>query len=789
VLWFFIFFLISGCCSITYEIIWLRLAMAQFGVTTALTSIVLSAFMAGLGLGSWASGRLIRNYEHRISFPPLRMYALTELLIGVSAILVPIELAWGRGLLSHVSLDSSFSYYLACGVWIAFALVPWCALMGATIPLAMFAIRIGFKQESSRSFSFLYLANVLGAVAGAIVPLALIEMFGFHGALRFGAGLNLLLALSATGLTFGRTTDQRDVAPEPSRPIVFSKYPPASRTPLILLFSTGLTSMAIEVVWIRQFTPYLGTVVYAFAAILASYLAATFAGSQVYRLWSRKAAAEGKLIWILLGFSVLIPLVTADPAMHIGPLAVGEWLSKLTHTSFLQHSAQHENKLFKMTRLMVGICPFSALLGFVTPMLVDRWSRGDPERAGRAYAVNIVGCILGPLLSGFVLLPWMNERWVLFVFALPWLLIGVLPRWSSSGQIVHPKTGWARVIPYALALIAVLMAFTSKGYEDRFTQRVVLRDNTATIIATGTGMAKRLRVNGVGITALDPITKVMAHLTLASLDHAPSSALVICFGMGTTYRSLLSWNIPTTAVELVPSVPKVFWYYHADGPQLLASPLSHVVIDDGRRYLERTSATYDAINLDPPPPVGAAGSSLLYTGEFYSAAKRRLRPGGILEQWLPVDETGDDPLVPASVARALQESFTHVRVFHSFEEVSGIRLTQTQGLLFLASDDPIAVRTPASLAQRMPAMAIRDLLEWGPERTPENELADILKNEVSIERVIAHAPNADALDDDRPVNEYYMLRHLRVTERWQHLARTLGIVNPPRTSTTILSLK
>jgi hypothetical protein len=53
-------------------------------------------------------------------------------------------------------------------------------------------------------------------------------------------------------------------------------------------------------------------------------------------------------------------------------------------------------------------------------MLVDRLSRGDPERAGAAYAVNVVGCILGPLVSGFILLPLMNERWVTLLFALEW---------------------------------------------------------------------------------------------------------------------------------------------------------------------------------------------------------------------------------------------------------------------------------------------------------------------------------------------------------------------------------
>ena len=119
--WFFVFFFVSGFCSILYEIIWLRLAMSQFGVTSALVSIVLSMFMAGLGLGSWASGSLIRRYESRLHIPALRLYAITELLIGISAIVVPYELHWGRSLLEQTSLSSSWSYYLASGTWVASA--------------------------------------------------------------------------------------------------------------------------------------------------------------------------------------------------------------------------------------------------------------------------------------------------------------------------------------------------------------------------------------------------------------------------------------------------------------------------------------------------------------------------------------------------------------------------------------------------------------------------------------------------------------------------------------------
>ncbi|HTE90790.1 MAG TPA: hypothetical protein VK639_17655, partial [Terriglobales bacterium] len=194
------FFFVSGFCSILYELVWLRLAMAQFTVTTALASIVLSAFMVGLGLGSLGAGHFMRTRGAGLAFSALRLYALTELLIGVSAIAVPRELSWGRALLQRLDAGhplSGATFYLASGIGIAFTLVPWCACMGATFPFAMSAIKREFAGKSSRSFSYLYLANVLGAVTGAAVPLLLIEEWGFNATLHVGALLNLCLALSA----------------------------------------------------------------------------------------------------------------------------------------------------------------------------------------------------------------------------------------------------------------------------------------------------------------------------------------------------------------------------------------------------------------------------------------------------------------------------------------------------------------------------------------------------------------------------------------------------------------
>lgn len=724
--WYFFFFIASGFCSVLYELVWLRLSMAQFGVTTAMVSIVLSVFMGGLGLGAWASGKWLRaaGANPESSTPhsyALRSYAVIELLIGVSGVVVPYELSWGRRILENLGVSSSWVYYCIAGLWVGLTLVPWCALMGATIPVAMRAIGQTLPGEAARSFSYLYMANVIGAVAGTIVPLFLIELLGFRGTLSFGTLANSLIALGALLLA-------QKVPAVAAAESVQPAAEPAKTEPggsiLLLLFLTGLTSMGMEVAWVRQFTPYLGTVVYAFALILAVYLAATFVGSRIYRNWSARQvqnqAQESPALWMMLALSALFPLVTSSPSVAL-PAAL---------------------------RVVLGLVPFTGLLGFLTPMLVDRRSGGDPARAGSAYAVNVLGCLVGPLLAGFGLLPYLSERWALVALASPWLLVGLRP--LRPGPQVTP---FERGAGYALLPLAGLLVLGGKGYDERYPQRQVLRDATATVIATGSGMDKQLLVNGYGMTTLSPITKMMAHLPLAFLDRPPRHALDICFGMGTTFRSLLSWKIDVTAVELVPSVPKLFGYFHSNGAELLQSPLAHVVIDDGRRYLERTTQQYDLITIDPPPPVEAAGSSMLYSQEFYAAARKRLSPGGILAQWLPFGDRED----VASVARSLHNSFPYVRVFRWRTHV------QTHwGFHFLASEQPLPNLTAGELQNKLSPDAAADLAEWAPpghsSQAVFEAFNDLLQGEIPIEDMIQQSPTTPALSDDLPINEYYLLR-------------------------------
>ncbi len=707
--WFFLFFFASGFYSLIYEVVWLRLAMAQFGVNTALAALFLSAFMAGLGLGSYLVGRRYGGTPGPGPASAVRYYAVAEAAVAIFGAAVPSLLSFGHFFLNGAGSSwNSSSYYFASGAWILGALIVPCLCMGAAVPLAVAALRASFPETSRGAFSALYLANVLGAAFGALASaFVFIELFGFQGTLRLATGLNAATALAIAGLSL-----RVERAPRRSRPPGTAVSAPAARGRQILgqLFLTGCAGMALEVIWSRVFSAYLGTFVYTCAGILSLYLAATFGGAQAYRAWAADAARRRKIPWLLIGLAGAATLLWIDPRLPLSLRSIGAGL----------------------TRLSLSVVPFCAALGFVTPMLVDEYSEGDPRRVGTAYAVNVLGAIAGPVLAGFVLLPFLRERWALLVVLSPFFILGARPSARAS------------LLPL---LAALLLAVVTRDFEDGWPRKTVRRDATATVVAVDADQYrnKRLFINGIGTTTLSPTTKVMVHLPLLLSTRPPSSGLVICFGMGTSFRSMMSWGIATTVVELVPSVPKMIGIFHKGGPELLRSPSARVVVDDGRRFLERSREFFDVIVVDPPPPEEAAGSSLLYSREFYALARRRLTPGGILQQW----HMGEDPATLASVARALRQEFAYVRVFGAIEG---------RGFHFLASDSPIADVSASVLARRLPPKAERDLLEWGPYGDARQQLGAILSREIPLEELLRPYPSVPALDDDRPFNEYFFLR-------------------------------
>jgi spermidine synthase len=394
---------------------------------------------------------------------------------------------------------------------------------------------------------------------------------------------------------------------------------------------------------------------------------------------------------------------------------------------------------------LLSIAPFCAALGYLTPFVIDEYAQGSASVAGYAYAINVIGGILGPLVAGYCLLPALGAKQSLLLLSLPLIVLAMVVAVKRNSMAAK-----------VLACLSVVLAFLSLfcyGLEDGFLfydaqePHTIRRDYAATTIALGRGLHKMLMVNGSNVTALGPEPRWMAVLPLAFCRQPAKSALIICFGMGTTYRSVLSWGVKTTAVELIPSVRDSFPFFYADAPAVLSNPNGRIVIDDGRRFLKRTKEKFDVITIDPPPPVQAAGSSLLYSQEFYSLIKEHLNPGGILQQWYPYDDA-----TLHAAARSLRESFPYIKVFRS---------VQMKGYHFLCSLSPIDNVTGDEMIRRLPPQAMADLQEpvlgRDASRNIPAEIAGLLAAEINIDSLVS--PNAKTkITDDLPYNEYYWLR-------------------------------
>ena len=732
---FFLFFF-SGFASLVYQVVWTRMAFASFGIITPVLSVVLSVFMLGLAVGSWAGGRWIPALTKKTGCSAAFFYAGVELAIGLGACAVPKLFAIGENLLLASGETDSFGYLALSALVLAAAILPWCVCMGATFPVMMAYVRER-DCRNAESFSFLYLANVLGAMSGTfLAALVWIELLGFHHTLWLAAAANFTIAFISLRLGVEQQRAAKLVgptnAPAPTATaagaLAGSGSAPSGMIKWIL-FSTGFVAMAMEVVWTRAFTPVLKTQVYSFAMIVFAYLGATFLGSWLYRrdLRRKRQMPLGILI-PALAVLAFFPVLMNNPKIVVADF----WMAEIN--------------IYSAVLLLGSIVPFCALLGYLTPGLIDEYAGGNPARAGQAYAINVLGCILGPLLACYVLLPRFSERFALILLSLPFLVFCFQLRRGYSRRL-----NWA--LPAILALALAWSAFGTEDFEGMLqkttgTGTVVRRDYTATVISFGEGKGRYLLVNGIGMTVLTPITKFIAHLPLAFHNEKPESALVICFGMGTTYRSAMSWNIDTTVVELVPSVTKAFGYYHADAARFVNATNGHIITDDGRRFLKRTAKKFDVIVVDPPPPVQAAGSSLLFSREFYELARQHLKPGGILQMWFPGDNEAE---TCQAVVRSIHESFPYVRCFRSVEG---------WGVHMLGSLEPIEQLKPRELAARMPASAQQDLLEWNEVKDAPAYLGQVLRKEYVIPVLLNTNPCVQ-VTDDQPYNEYYLLRLLR----------------------------
>jgi spermidine synthase len=629
-----------------YEVVWLRMLSRITGVTIYATSTVLSAFMAGLALGSFLLGKFIDRRRDT-----LKVYALLEFLIGCTALIIPIILTISFSLYKYIYQTSGENIVLTTLIRAAVSflvlLIP-TTLMGGTLPVLTSYL---VKRENlfGKSFSLLYGLNTLGAVLGVLLSgFITIGILGERTTVFIGVFINLLVAISAYSIyrsekrTEGVSVSIVIPVDSDTADTVISPYSDPIRNFILFVFAmSGFTSLAYEVIWTRQLILFLKTSIYAFSGMLSVFLIGIALGSIFMNRIVDKLKKPLVIFGILelgIGFLSILNLYMF-PHLYGGDFGSGGKFSGLFNAIFAT---------------VVIVFPITFLFGMIFPtagLCYVKSVTRTGSSVGRLYSFNTVGTIFGALLAGFLFIPSLGSTNTVFLLAYLNVFLGAILLYLEPERYIAKKvacgslviifvimsTGLRGIDPFLTTIEKKMRQLSSekgsgsKGYEIFFHKEGI----EGTVTAFSVDKSKRLWVNGIGMTMLCTETKLMAHLPLL-FTRESRECLVICFGMGTTVKSAALYpHLNITAVELVPEVFQIFKYYHGTAEEILKKENIHTVVADGRNYLLLSKRKYDLITIDPAPPVYSAGTVNLYTKDFFTLCREHLNPEGVMCLWVP----------------------------------------------------------------------------------------------------------------------------------------------------------
>jgi spermidine synthase len=729
---------VSGTAALVYQLLWIKQLSLVVGVDVYAVTTAVSAFFAGL-----ATGGLIWGRRADASARPLRLYALLEL--GVALLGVGATLALSVAARPFAQLEALF---LPLAWLIPFALVGVPAfLMGGTLPVLVRAL--GPADENiGASGGRLYAANTAGAIAGALLaPFLLIPLLGVRGSAFAAAALNVLAAGAAflfDRRSGGLKPTLRDTAQSVSR--AASTHANA-RTAMRLYAIAGGIALGYEVVWSQAIVQFMSTRAFAFAIVLATYLAGLVLGSTL----ASKRADRTREPWGVFGFLI----ATAGLVALLEIALLGGWLSDLQSWSAAAMRSASGNALaamcarFAVAALCIVFVP-TLLLGAAFPYVLRLGvGAGAVGRGvGSVVALNTLGGIAGSLLVGFVLVPWLGLVHTLAVLAVAAALLGVYATTRTRGgdrwRFATLGVGVAALIAAVVTPTDRLANLLAKARGGSLSAYEESRGGTVAVIEQGSGRNtfRRLYIQGVSNSgdALTSLRYMRLQALLPLLVHRgePKSTLVIGLGTGITAGALLRWpGLDTRVVaELLPAVARAAPQFHGNYG-VASDPHVDIRLRDGRRELLRSDEHYDLITLEPPPP-SAAGVVNLYSTDFYRLAGERLNRYGILAQWLPLPTQNDEDT--RALVRSFLDAFPHASLW----------TTELHEMLLVGSAQPLeldATRIAARFAQADVAASLHEVGIISPAAL----LAIFVTDRAGLER---YAGDAQAVTDDQPRVEY-----------------------------------
>jgi len=746
----FTLFFISGISGLMYEVVWVRMYSRIIGSTNYAISIVLAAFMGGLALGSLIFGKIIDKRKNKLIFFPF-----LQISIGVCALLVTFTLPAFGPLYKHIYKASGeaagLAFLIRSSLLFLYILIP-ASLMGGTLPVLISYLTEKYKNFG-KDLSFLYGVNTFGAVLGVILSgYFTLGFLGERKTVIIGAFLNFLVACILFILphldkkTFQKEETQEPVIESKDETAPISPYSNSKRSViLIAIFTSGLTALAYEVIWSRQLILYLKTSIYAFSAILATFLMGIAVGS----LFINKIIHKIKNP--LFSFGVLEVLIGIISIINI------YFFILIDSDTFLWMFGS-------ISAPVIIVFPITFLFGAIFPVASLSYISSEKEAGssvGSLYSVNTFGNIAGSLLGGFFLIPFIGSSHAIIILGFVNLIIGITLILLDTRKKLTIRLRYIATVPAALFLAFGLM--NTNPFLDLIAKRIADKSRKkgtdyqlylnregvqGTVTSFEIGKVKQLWINGIGMTGLSTDTKLMAHIPIA-LSPEPKEMLVIAFGMGTTSRSAsLYKTLNVTAVEIVPEVYDWFPFYHPDAEEVRQRKNLDLVADDGRNYLFLTDKKFDIITMDPSPPIWSSGTVNLYSKEFFELCREHLTPKGIMCLWFPWQAQEDE-------VKAVLKAFHHVFPrTHVWTGGSGF------GFFFMGMPDDLQIdRKKFERIFKDPVLK-SDLNEYAHYdrsfKNPDKLLNLFMWDEKEVAKQVEGFP---MVTDDFPYTEFPLWRH------------------------------
>ena len=659
-------FFLSGAAGLVYQVAWGKALGLIFGNTVYAISTVIAVFMGGLALGSaWWGARSERQSN------PVRLYGWMELGVGLSGAVSLAGLAAVRKLyVASYPLVSGSAPALLLLRFLGAAIVLFLPtfLMGGTLPVLVQGLT-RHSAELGRRLSRLYWINTAGAVAGTLAAgFFLLAVYGLRATVETAVAVNGVAGLTALLLASGFVAAAAE--PVSPRPAKNSASPPLSPLLLAAFAVVGAAAIAYEVAWTRLLVTFFGSSTYAFTLMLATFLAGIVLGSLLFEWWVARGGVPTTggfaLTQTLTAVAALAFLLVYEklPAVVVSVL---DWHYQRLPAWLIGPFGLRQNSfaalaLAQFVTSAAAMLPAATVFGFNFPLATvviagPRRHDGTAGAAvGKAYAANTFGAIAGAVLSGFFLIPRLGAYRLVGFVALANIGLALLLLARSGGRRMLPASAafavgcgivaamaFGRLSNPAIATFAPFLYYDSSKshltiaeWAESFDILFVRDGLNATISVAAGEDYLSLRTNGkVDASNRDVQTQLFSGHLGAIFHPAPRRVLVIGFGSGMTVAALARYPEieRIDCVEIEPAVIEAAPFLERLNRGVLRDPRVHVVLDDARNFLLTTRQSYDLIVSEPSNP-WIAGIASLFTDEYYRAARARLRPGGMLVQWI-----------------------------------------------------------------------------------------------------------------------------------------------------------